>query len=122
MEPVTDQEQAEPVTEAPAPQEATDLGVAAPAVNADNLPTVDPSVVEPVTPPVKIVKRVLHRTRYTWNVYHSASENAPAFTLSLVENDPEQVSLKFWEVLSANVSMKEVHNYKPRLKSLEVLD
>lgn len=103
-------------------KEPADLGVAAPEVSADNLPTTDPSVVEPATPPVRIIKKVLHRTRYTWNVYHVANENAPAFTMSLVENDPEKVANKFWEVLSGNVSMKQVSNYKPRLKSLEVLD
>lgn len=108
--------------EAPVTQEPADLGVAAPEVSADNLPTTDPSVVEPETPRVRIVKKVLHRTRYTWNVYHIANENAPAFTMSLVENDPEKVANKFWEVLSGNVSMKQVGNYKPRLISMEVLD
>ena len=105
----------------PAPQEAPDMGTSVPEVSADNIPSSNPEVVEPITPQVKVIKKVLHRTRYTWNVYHSANENAPAFTVSLIENDPGNVATKFWEVLNANVSLKEVGKYKPRLSSLEVM-
>lgn len=85
-----------------------------------NLPEKETNVVEPVQPQA-IIKHY-YRTRYTYNIYHVANEIAPAFVISLIEDDPEKVATKFWNILHANIAQANLQNYKPRLVSIEALN
>lgn len=80
----------------------------------------DVSTVDPVGP--HTLPGSSPRTRYTWDIFHIGNEREPVFTISLVERNSEHVSLRFWSVLSQNVKENSLDSYKPRLKSIEVLD
>jgi hypothetical protein len=106
----------------PTPPVQPEIGTPAPTVDGNNLPSKVPDTTAPAMPRVTIRKKLIRRTRYTWNIYVHGNDVSPAFTISLIENDPESVGIKFWEVLSANTAAHDLQNYKPRLKSIEVLD
>lgn len=75
--------------------------------------------VNPVMP--KEFEKILTDTKYIWDIYHVGNLRSPAFDLSLIESDPEKVSDRFWQILAQNVSPNQVENYRPHLRSIEVL-